>query len=70
MLSHIFYRWEWFLSERDTNRRVHPFEWGLEFVPAPSAARDPKLYLMEYARRALADSVEYGLTVANQSRAH
>lgn len=59
MLSRIFYRWEWFLSGRDTNRKVHPFEWGLDFTPAPIPADDPKRYLMEYARRALADSDAY-----------
>ena len=30
MLAEIFRRWEVRLSQRDTNRRVRPFEWGLE----------------------------------------
>jgi hypothetical protein len=59
VLSRFFYRWEWFLSGRDTNRKVHPFEWGLDCIPAPIPAEDPKLYLIEYARRALTDSDAY-----------
>jgi hypothetical protein len=32
VLAAIFKRWETHLSQRDTNRRVRPFEWGLEFT--------------------------------------
>ena len=59
MLDRLFYRWEERLSRKDTNRKVLPFEWGLEYVCGEKAAGDPKLYLMEYARRALADSDSY-----------
>jgi len=59
VLSRIFFRWEQSLSRRDTNRKVHPFEWGIEFVTDRIPASDPKLFLMDYARRALADSDVY-----------
>ena len=59
MLARIFYRWEKRLSQRDTNRTVRPFEWGLEFVPADIATEDPKQYLLEYSRQFLAESDRY-----------
>lgn len=59
MLSRVFFHWEQNLSKRDTNRRVLPFEWGLEFLSSDARAEDPRLYLMDYARRALADSDAY-----------
>ncbi len=58
MLARFFYLWESSLARRDTNRRTHPFDWGLEFVPEASAA-DPKRYLLEYARQAVANSEAY-----------
>jgi len=43
---------------RDNNRRVLPFEWGLEHIGiAPTA--DPESALRHYADRALADSVSF-----------
>ncbi|MBN2243396.1 MAG: abhydrolase domain-containing 18 [Acidobacteria bacterium] len=59
LLSAIFYRWEKWLSQRDTNRKVRDFEWGLEFVQDGAAAGDPKEFLLEHARKALADSDRY-----------
>jgi len=59
VLSRVFFHWEQNLSKRDTNRRVLPFEWGLEFLSSDARAEDPRLYLMDYARRALADSDAY-----------
>jgi hypothetical protein len=59
VLSRFFYLWEQSLSGRDTNRRVHPFDWGLEFVSDGPPAENPKLYLMDYARRAVAESDFY-----------
>jgi hypothetical protein len=59
VLSRIFLVWEQSLSKRDTNRRVLPFEWGLDFISGQTAAKDPKLCLLEYARQALADSDTY-----------
>ncbi len=56
MLDRIFYHWEKRLSQRDTNRKVRPFEWGMEFVPADIETRDPVLYLKEYAHRFLEQS--------------
>ncbi len=59
MLSRIFYPWELNLSNRDTNRRVLPFEWGLEFVSQDAPAEDPKQALINFSRAALADSDSY-----------
>ena len=59
MLSRLFYFWERNLSQRDTNRRIRPFEWGLEFISEKPVAEDPRLYLLEYARSAVAESDAY-----------
>jgi hypothetical protein len=59
MLARIFEKWETRLSTRDTNRRVRPFEWGLEFVGDGIPIVDPKQYLLEHARRAVAASDAY-----------
>ena len=59
MLSRLFYLWERGLSRRDANRKVRDFEWGLEFVPNSLHHDNPKLYLLEYSRDALARSDAY-----------
>jgi hypothetical protein len=59
VLSHIFYFWEQNLSQRDTNRKIRPFEWGLEFLGDGSVDGDPRLHLMDYARKAVAESDAY-----------
>jgi hypothetical protein len=67
VLSKIFYRWEHSLSKRDTNRTVRPFEWGLEFVADrppeendfPSGDEARKEFLLDFARRTVADSDRY-----------
>ncbi len=59
MLSRLFYRWERKLSQRDTNRTVRPFEWGLDFVGNGSEAENPKRHLLEYARKAVSESDAY-----------
>lgn len=59
MLPRLFYRWEDKLSKRDTNRKVRPFEWGIDFVPDGIPIRNPKEYLLEFARRTLAQSDDY-----------
>ncbi len=59
MLSSLFYLWEYSLSKRDSNRKVRPFDWGLEFVSNNISREDPRLYLLEYAREALAHSDVY-----------
>ena len=55
----LFYNWETRLSRRDTNRRMHPLDWGLGFVPNGTAVTDPKLYLFAYARQAVANREAY-----------
>jgi len=59
LLSKVFYRWEKWLSQRDTNRKIRDFEWGLEFVAEDAGTEDPKQFLLEHARKALADSDRY-----------
>jgi hypothetical protein len=59
MLASLFYRWELSLSRKDRNRKIRPFEWGTEFVQNGIPISDPRLYLLEYAREALAHSDEY-----------
>jgi hypothetical protein len=59
VLSRLFYVWEQQLSKRDTNRKVHAFEWGIEFVSDKISHEDPKLQLLEHARRAVANSDDY-----------
>jgi len=59
MLAEFFRRWELRLSERDRNRKVRRFEWGLDFVQDGIAAADAKSYLIERSRRILAESDSY-----------
>ena len=59
MLSRLFYLWELNLSQRDTNRKVRDFDWGLEFVSNGLVAENPRLQLLEYARKAVEESDAY-----------
>ncbi|MBP1608867.1 MAG: hypothetical protein H6Q04_1102 [Acidobacteria bacterium] len=59
VLARFFYRWENWLSRRDTNKRTRPFEWGLEFLEKNPANADPRQCLIEYAQCVLANSDEY-----------
>jgi hypothetical protein len=47
------------LSQRDKNRIVRPFEWGLSFITEHVAGSDPRLLLRRHARRALEQSEEF-----------
>lgn len=58
-MSRLFYVWEDRLSRRDTNRKIRPFEWGLEFVANGASAEDPKSFLLRYAEKAVAESDAY-----------
>jgi hypothetical protein len=45
-------RWETKLANRDTNRLVRPFEWGLDWLPgAPADPSALSAYLAEHTRR-------------------
>ncbi len=59
MFSRVFFRWEQSLSRRDTNRKVRAFEWGLRFISDELPAENPKLALLDFARRAVAESDTY-----------
>jgi hypothetical protein len=59
MLARFFYHWENWLSQQDTNRKIRPFEWGLDFLSDGAPSADPRQYLIDYAQRALAHSDEY-----------
>ncbi len=51
--------WESRLAERDTNRRIHPFEWGLEWLGLSGGASGPSQQMREYARQAVRGSEEF-----------
>jgi hypothetical protein len=59
VLSRIFYLWEQSLSQRDTNRKVRAFDWGLGFISDGPVARDPKFQLLEFAQKAVEESDAY-----------
>ncbi len=59
LLSRLFFLWEQYLSKRDTNRKVRPFEWGLEFVGDACTDESPREYLLRYAEKAVAESESY-----------
>ena len=40
MLRHLFHTWEHRLADATPDRRVRPFEWGLDWLPANGHARD------------------------------
>src|SRR5271165_3702223 len=48
----------------DDNRRVRPFEWGLEHIGGSKEEADPRGFVRGYARRALENSREWYQTVA------
>ena len=68
MLKKLIYKWERKLAQRDNNRVVRPFEWGLEFLhdedgypaPAPAADQGNDKSVLEkifaFNERAIADS--------------
>jgi hypothetical protein len=59
MLAGFFRRWELRLAEKDQDRKVRPFEWGLDFVQDGIPVTDPKSYLIDHSRRVLLDSDSY-----------
>lgn len=59
MLDTLFRWWEYYLSTRDRNRKIHPFEWGIEFVQDGIPVADPRSYLLEFSRRVVAQSDSY-----------
>jgi len=59
VLSRLFFHWEQSLSKRDSNRKIRPFEWGLEFVSDGQRSESPKSSLLAFARQAVAESDAY-----------
>ncbi|MEE8160729.1 MAG: alpha/beta hydrolase family protein [Acidobacteriota bacterium] len=55
------YRWERLLTMRDLNRRIFPFDWGLEWLHSDGKIPrvDPLSYVRQHARAALEDSDSY-----------
>jgi hypothetical protein len=47
------------LSQRDKNRVVRPFEWGLSFITEHTNGDDPRQVLRRHAHRALERSAEF-----------
>jgi hypothetical protein len=56
MLRHLIHRWERRLQQRDTNRVVRPFEWGLEFLGNGHAAHQPQEFINQFNAEVLAAS--------------
>lgn len=56
MITRAFHAWERRLSTVDTNRRVRPFEWGLDWIGAPADSPDPAAAMAAWAKQSLADS--------------
>jgi hypothetical protein len=52
-------RWETELATRDTNRKVRPFEWGLEWLQGLQSNGDPHHAMESYLGRVLADSDQF-----------
>ena len=46
----------------DDNRRVQPFEWGLEHIGGSAAESNPQEYVRQYARHAIETSHEWFAT--------
>jgi len=53
------HNWERRLFQRDTNRVVRPFEWGLEFLGNGHAAHDPRQFIAEFNEEVLAASEKF-----------
>ena len=51
--------WENGLAERDSSRRVRPFEWGLDWLEPVAAEGDPRERLRAFVRAALEDSAAF-----------
>ena len=56
---------------RDSNRRVLPFEWGLEHIGGPAGAADPRRFLNAWVERTLEHSRDwYAASPANDYQLH
>jgi hypothetical protein len=60
LARHLFHRWERRLASVDQNRRVRPFDWGVDWIPIAERDRadrdDPALVVHRWVERALRDS--------------
>jgi dienelactone hydrolase len=52
----FIHSWERRLATVDTNRRVRPFEWGLDWLGLEGAVGDARTQAIDWARRILTDS--------------
>ena len=59
MLSRLIRARERRLATRDTNRRLHPFDWGAEFVAEHVNGDDPRALVEAAAREAVSRSEEF-----------
>ncbi len=51
--------WERALASRDTNRRVRPFEWGLDWLDCPNGQPQPGAWLADFSKRSTARSERF-----------
>jgi dienelactone hydrolase len=61
VIARVFHGWERRLAAATTDRRVRPFEWGLDWLepPVDADAADPAALLEAWADRAVADSERF-----------
>ena len=57
--EHAIRRYEHRRWTTDDNRMVRPFEWGLEHINGSPAHDDPRAFVRQYARDAIAKSDEW-----------
>ncbi len=56
MIARLFHGWERRLASVDTNRRVRPFAWGLEWIGLDPASADPCGDAVAWSRRIMTDT--------------
>ena len=55
-VRHLMHSWERRLAAVDTNRRVRPFEWGLEWLGLDAALADARGATLAWSERVMADT--------------
>ena len=59
MLKKLMHRRERWYYQRDNNRLVRPFEWGMPFVTEHVNGDEPKEFFRRFSRQAMDQSEEF-----------
>jgi hypothetical protein len=59
VVRHLLHAWERRLANVDTNRRVRPFEWGLDWIGLDDAGQDPLDAIRAWSRRTVPASASF-----------